>query len=60
VRPDGLDVFHKSGYPELRVYRDKQRNVVGPDFQSHDLGSISQSRLRYQIEETLAVYDVVI
>ena len=45
--------FHKSGYPELRVYLDKQRNVVGDDFQSQDLGSISQSRLRYQIEGTL-------
>ena len=37
--------------------------VVGPDSQSHDLGSISQSRLRYQLEETLgnlnpqALYD---
>jgi len=27
--------------------------VVGHDSQSHDLGSISQSRLRYQLEETL-------
>jgi len=53
VRRDGLDVFHKSVYPELRVYLDKQRNVVGDDFQSHDFGSISQSRLRYQLEETL-------
>ena len=31
----------------------KQMNVVRHDFQSHDLGSISQSRLRYQLEETL-------
>ena len=46
-------MFHQSVYPELRVYLDKQMHVVGQDFQSNDLGSISQSRLMYPMEETL-------
>ncbi len=53
MRRDAFDVFHQSVYPELRVYLDKQMHVVGQDFQSNDLGSISQSRLMYPMEETL-------